>query len=253
MIALIAQGSKRLAIGGRIYEYGAGQYLVASIDLPITGHYVEASPAEPALGFGLVLRPATIMSLMLESGEPAGSRAAVAAPALGVADATPELLDAVLRMLRLLDRPQDVAVLAPMIEREILWRVMDGSLGQTARQIGIADSSLTQISHAVRWISDHFSQPFRVEELARTCDMSVSAFHRQFAAATGLSPIQFQKRLRLHQARLLLLTEAADVAGAGFRVGYRSTTQFNREYRRAFGDPPGRDASRVRRGHAVHR
>ena len=246
VIALIAQGSKRLAIGERIYEYGAGQYLVASVDLPVTGHYVRATAAEPALGFGLVLDPATVMALMLEVAGPAPPRAGAAPPALGVADAGPELLDAVVRMLRLLDRPADIPVLAPMIERELLWRVINGPLGESVRQIGLADSSLTQISGAVRRITERFHEPFRVEDLARACDLSVSAFHRQFAAVTGLSPIQFQKRIRLHQARLLLLTEADDVASAGFRVGYRSATQFNREYRRAFGVSPGQEAARMR-------
>jgi hypothetical protein len=123
---------------------------------------------------------------------------------LGVADASPELLDAVIRMLRLLDSPGDREVLAPMVEREILWRLIAGPLGETVRQIGIADSSLTQISHAVRWITDHFDEPFRVEDLARPCGMSASAFHRNFNAATTLSPIKFQKQIRLQQARLML-------------------------------------------------
>ena len=135
---LIAQGSKRLAIGDRVYDYGPGQYLVASVDLPITGHYTHASADEPALGFGLVLRPSAIASLLLDTRRPA---AAPAPPGLGVADASPELLDAVVRMLRLLDRPGDRDVLAPMIEREILWRLLIGPLGESVRQIGLADST----------------------------------------------------------------------------------------------------------------
>jgi AraC-like DNA-binding protein len=251
VMALIVQGAKRLATGDRVYEYRAGQYLVASVDLPITGHYSQASRQEPALGFGLVLRPPAIASLLLD-GAPASPpaspvRARAAAPsALGVADASPELLDAVIRMLRLLDRPDDHPVLAPMIEREILWRLMHGSLGGTVRQIGLADSSLTHISRAVRWITDHYDEPFRVDELARTCGMSTSAFHRNFQAVTAVSPLQFQKQIRLQKARLLLVTGTDDVATTGYRVGYENASQFSREYRRQFGLPPGRDAARLR-------
>ncbi|MDA0174379.1 AraC family transcriptional regulator [Solirubrobacter taibaiensis] len=240
VFALIAQGSKRLAIGERVYDYGPGQYLVASVDLPITGHYTQA----PALGFGLVLRPAVIAELMLLSGEDEGGPPP---SGLGVADASAELLDAVVRMVRLLDGPAaDQAVLAPMLEREILWRLMTGPLGPTVRAIGIADSSLTYIGRAVRWITEHYDRSFRVEELARTYGMSVSAFHRAFHAVTALSPIQFQKQIRLQRSRLLLLSGADDVATVAFRVGYDSASQFSREYRRQFGLPPGRDAARLR-------
>jgi AraC-like DNA-binding protein len=245
VMALIAQGAKRLAIGSRVYDYGPGQYLVASVDLPITGHYTHADPDEPALGLGLVLRPPVIASLLLEGGAPAPRPAAPPA-ALGVADAPDELLDAVVRMLRLLDRPGDRPVLAPMLEREILWRLLQGPHAATVRQIGLEDSSLTRISRAVRWITEHFDRPFRVEELARSCGMSTSAFHRDFHAVTALSPIQFQKQIRLHKSRLLLLAGTDDVATVGFRVGYDSASQFSREYRRQFGLPPGRDAQRLR-------
>jgi AraC-like DNA-binding protein len=255
VMALVAQGAKRLAIGDRTYEYGAGQYLVASVDLPITGHFSEASSAEPALGFGLVLRPAVVATLLLQA--PTRSVAArrvrnpVPPPALGVADASPELLDAVIRMLRLLDRRDDRQVLAPMIEREILWRLITGPLGESVRQAGVVDSSLTHVSRAVRWITENYRKPFRVEELARTCGMSTSAFHRKFVAVTGLSPIQFQKQIRLQQSRLLLIAGRDDVASIGYRVGYESASQFSREYRRQFGLPPGQDAERLRESAAT--
>jgi AraC-like DNA-binding protein len=242
VMAVIAQGSKRLAIGDRVYDYGPGQYLVASVDLPITGHYTHASEDEPALGFGLILRPPVIASLLLD----APHRTGPAPPGLGVADASPQLLDAVVRMVRLLDAACDREILAPMIEREILWRLLNGPLGESVRQIGLADSSLTQVSRAVRWITEHYNRPFRVEDLARSCGMSTSAFHRTFQAVTALSPIQFQKQIRLQESRLLLLSGATDVATAGYRVGYDSTSQFSREYRRQFGLPPGRDAARLR-------
>jgi AraC-like DNA-binding protein len=133
-----------------------------------------------------------------------------------------------------------------MLEREIVWRLLTGPLGSTLRQIGLADSSTTQISRAVRWITEHYAEPFRVDDLARSCGMSTSAFHRTFRAVTALSPIQFQKQIRLHNSRLLLMTGVDDVATVGYQVGYDSTSQFNREYRRLFGLPPGRDAARLR-------
>jgi AraC-like DNA-binding protein len=249
VLAVIAQGGKRLAVGERVYEYRSGQYLVASVDLPITGQAWHASAAEPALGFGLLLKPATIASLLLDAAEHSSSpqaSGAAAPPGLGVADASPELLDAVIRMLRLLDSPRDRHVLAPMIEREILWRLITGPVGETVRQIGLADSSLTHVSHAVRWVSEHYRESFRVEDLAGSCGMSTSAFHRSFQAVTGFSPIQFQKQVRLQQSRLLLMTGVDDVATIGYRVGYDSASQFSREYRRQFGLPPGRDAERLR-------
>jgi AraC-like DNA-binding protein len=252
VMAVIAQGCKRLAIGDRVYGYGPGQYLVASVDLPITGHYTRASADEPALGFGLILRPPAIASLLLDSaaaGPPRPARAS-APPGIGVADASSELLDAVVRMVRLLDSPPDRDVLAPMIEREILWRLINGPLGQSVRQIGLSDSSLTHVSRAVRWITEHYDEPFRVEDLARSCGMSTSAFHRSFQAVTALSPIRFQKQIRLQKSRLLLLTGVDDVATVGYRVGYDSASQFSREYRRQFGLPPGRDAARLRAGAA---
>jgi AraC-like DNA-binding protein len=247
VMALIAQGAKRLAIGDRVFDYRPGQYLVASVDLPIIGHYTHASADEPALGFGLILRPSAIASLLLEADAgPEPARAAPAPPGIGVADSSPELLDAVVRMVRLLDSPGDRDILAPMIEREILWRLITGPLDQSVRQIGLADSSLTYVSRAVRWISEHYDKPFRVADLARSCGMSTSAFHRNFHAVTALSPIQFQKQIRLQKSRLLLLNGADDVATAGYRVGYDSASQFSREYRRQFGLPPGRDAARLR-------
>ena len=247
VMALIAQGAKRLAIGDRVFDYRPGQYLVASVDLPITGHYTHASADEPALGFGLILRPSAIASLLLEADAgPEPARAAPAPAGIGVADASPELLDAVVRMVRLLDSPDDRDILAPMIEREILWRLITGPLDQSVRQIGLADSSLTYVSRAVRWISEHYDKPFRVADLARSCGMSTSAFHRNFHAVTALSPIQFQKQIRLQKSRLLLLNGTDDVATAGYRVGYDSASQFSREYRRQFGLPPGRDAARLR-------
>ena len=248
-VAVIAQGSKRLAIGDRVYDYGPGQYLITSVDLPVTGHYTRASPDEPALAFGMVLRPSVVASLLLEApanlGLPAARRMA-APPGIGVADASPELLDAVVRMVRLFDSPDDRHMLARSIEREILWRLLTGPLAATASQIGRSDSALTHIGGAARWITDNYNTQFRVEDLARRFSMSPSAFHRNFHAVTALSPIQFQKQVRLQRSRLLLMTGGGDVATVGHHVGYDNTSQFSREYRRQFGLPPGRDAARLR-------
>ncbi|MGZ9928493.1 AraC family transcriptional regulator [Streptomyces sp. NC-S4] len=248
VLAVIAQGAKRLALGDRVYEYGAGQYLVASVDLPVTGQFTRADPDRPALGFGLVLEPSAIAELLLRAG-PAGtprSGSAAAPSGMAVSDAPPALLDAVVRMLRLLDEPRDRAVLAPLVEREILWRLITGEQGAAVRQLGVADSGLSHVSRAVRWIREHYAEPFRVEDVARLSGMSVSAFYRHFQAVTAMSPIQFQKQIRLQEARLLLATHPGDVTGVGHRVGYDNPSQFSREYRRQFGAPPSRDAARLR-------
>lgn len=247
VLALIAQGAKRLALGERVYEYRAGQYLVASVDMPVTGHFVDARPRQPALGFGLMLEPAAIAELLLHAGPGDIPRTGGSASSgIAVRDAPGELLDAVIRLLRLLDRPRDRTVLAPLIVREILWRLITGEQGATVRQLGLPDSSLAHIARAVRWIREHYRQSFRVPDLAQLAGMSVSAFHRNFHAVTAMSPIQFQKQIRLQEARLLLATHPTDVTGVGYRVGYDSPSQFSREYRRQFGAPPSLDATRLR-------
>jgi AraC-like DNA-binding protein len=248
VFVLSAQGTKRIAIGDQIHDCGAGHYVVTSVDLPVTAHYIDASAHAPALGFGLRLKPATIAGLLLESGRVTlpSPRGGSELMAFGIAEADPVLLDAVVRTLQLLDRPSDQAVLAPMLEREIVWRLLTGPLGAAVRRIGLSDSSATQISGAVSWITEHFEQPFRVEDLALECGMSTSSFHRKFQAMTGYSPIQFQKQTRLLKARLLLMTGVEDATTIGYRVGYDSTSQFTREYKRLFGLPPWQDARLLR-------
>ncbi|WP_327674679.1 AraC family transcriptional regulator [Kitasatospora sp. NBC_00458] len=247
VLAVIAQGAKRLALGDRVYEYGPGQYLVASVDMPVTGQFTRAAPEEPALGFGLVLEPSAVAELLLRAGAGDAPRAGAGTPSgIAVSDAPPALLEAVLRLLRLLDEPRDRAVLAPLVKHEILWRLITGSQGATVRQLGLADSGLSHVSRAVRWIREHYAEPFRVEDVARLSGMSVSAFYRNFQAVTAMSPIQFQKQIRLQEARLLLATHPGDVTGVGHRVGYDNPSQFSREYRRQFGEPPSRDAARLR-------
>ncbi|MFI9550821.1 AraC family transcriptional regulator [Nonomuraea endophytica] len=242
-LAVIAQGAKRLALGDRVYEYRAGQYLVASVDLPVTGQFLQDAPDEPALGFGLTLEPAAVAEVLLQAGP--GDSARVPS-GIVVSDAPPALLDAVVRLLRLLDEPRDRPVLAPLIKREILWRLITSEQGATVRQLGLADSGLSHVSRAVRWIREHYAQPFRVEDVARLSGMSVSAFYRNFQAVTTMSPIQFQKQIRLQEARLLLATHLGDVTGVGRRVGYDNPSQFSREYRRQFGAAPSQDAARLR-------
>lgn len=238
ILAFVAQGRKRIALGDRVYDYRAGQYLVASIDMPITGNYVGISPSEPALGIGLVLRPEKVAELLLQHDLP---KTAGTPEGLAVSDATPELIDAVTRLARLLERPQEAKALAPLIKQEILWRVMTGEQGAVVRQFGSQDSSLSHIAQAIRWIRENFAESFKVENVARIAGMSESAFYRNFAAVTAMSPIQFQKQIRLQEARLLLAT-TRDVTSVSHRVGYDSPSQFSREYRRQFGLPPSRDA-----------
>jgi AraC-like DNA-binding protein len=247
VLALIAQGAKHIALGDRVYEYRAGQYLIASVDMPITGQFTEAGPERPAVGFGMILHPAAVAELLLQAapgdlppvggGTPSG---------MAVSDAPEELVDAVIRLVRLLDRPRDITVLAPLIKREILWRLITGDRGAVVRQLGLADSSLSHIARSVLWIRDHYPESFRVEDVARLAGMSVSAFYRNFQAVTAMSPIQFQKQIRLQQARLLLATDPNDVTGVSRRVGYDSPSQFSREYRRQFGAPPSQHAVRLR-------
>lgn len=239
ILAFVAQGRKRIALGDRVHDYRAGQYLVASVDLPITGNYVGIGPQEPALGIGLVLRPEQVAELLLRHDLTA---TAGTVRGLAVSDATPELIDAVTRLARLLDHPRDARALAPLIKQEILWRVMTGEQGAVVRQLGSRDSSLSHIARAVSWIRANYAESFKVENVARIAGMSESAFYRNFHAVTAMSPIQFQKQIRLQEARLLLAT-TRDVTSVSHRVGYESPSQFSREYRRQFGAPPSRDAA----------
>ncbi|GIG86966.1 AraC family transcriptional regulator [Plantactinospora endophytica] len=247
VLAVVAQGSKRLAVGDHVYEYGTGQYLVTSVDLPVTGQFVDAVPGRPALGFGMTLEPAAIAELLLRVGPGDLPRSpGPVRPGIAVTDAPDELLDAIVRLLRLLDRPQDRKALVPLVKREILWRLMTGEQGDIVRQLGLADSSLTHIRRAVQWIRENYDRPFRVEEVAQVSGMSVSAFHKNFHAVTAMAPIQFQKHIRLQAARLLLASRPHDVTGVSKTVGYDNPSQFSREYRRQFGAPPSVDAARMR-------
>lgn len=244
LVVVMAQGGKRLLLGDEVYEYRAGECLVVTAKLPVTGHYIDITPDSPSLAMAMVLRPAVVAELVLQTPASRSPRSGYSAMATG--EAGVELLDAVARMLRLLDRPADARVLAPMLEREIIWRLLTGQQADTVRPIGLADSDVSLVNRAIGWIRDNYAEPMRVEDLARLSGMSPSAFHRHFRSVTALSPLQFQKRIRLQEARTLLIASSRDVAGIGHSVGYDSPSQFNREYRRMFGVPPGQDAERLR-------
>jgi AraC-like DNA-binding protein len=243
-LGVIAQGVKKTALNAHTFTYGPGQFLIVSVELPLAGHVARASADEPLLAYVLELRPERIASLLLESAPAANVDAAPTG--IAVSDASPSLLDAIARQLALLDAPDDAAVLAAGVEREILWRLLTGPQGSTVRQIGLADSRLTHLARAIGWIRDHYDRTLRVDDLAALATMSVTSFHRHFRAVTSMTPIQFQKQIRLHEARTRLLTDPGDVTSVGFAVGYDSPSQFSREYRRMFGAPPSRDALALR-------
>jgi AraC-like DNA-binding protein len=247
ILAFSFQGAKRIALGDQIHDQTPGTFMTVAIDLPITGHYTVASHAEPYLGFALDLKPATIAELLV--GAAAGLRglAPPSVPALSITRASEELVDAVARLLALINRPDDAPVIAPLIEREILWRALLSPAGPALRQIGLHDSSLTHIGRAVRHLRSNAFEPIQVEELASLSHMGVSSFHKQFRSVTAMSPIQYQKRIRLQEARLRLFHDSSDIAAVGHSVGYGSASQFSREYRREFGISPSADAARMRR------
>lgn len=244
MLCLIAQGRKRTLLGDQVFDYGGGDYLIASVDLPIISEIVEASPQFPYLAFSLRLDLTILAELLFAMpDQPTPNRPTTG---LTVNQLTPELLDALFRLLCLLEQPRDIAILAPLIEREILYHLLKGEQGQTLRQLALAGSHLGQISKAVSWIRDHYTDPLRIDTAAQIANMSPSSFHRHFKAVTAMSPLQYQKQIRLQEARRLLLSQHADAASVGFTVGYQSPSQFSREYARLFGIPPIRDANRFR-------
>lgn len=248
LLVVMARGGKRIMVGDEIFEYRTGEMLVITASLPVTGHYLETD--RPSLGMGLVLRPAALAELTLRGPAHPSPRTGSAEPAIAVGNAGAEVLDAVARMLRLLERPDDAPVLAPLVEQEILWRLLTGPHGGTVRQIALADSALSYVNRAITWMRDNYATAVRIEDLARMAGMSTSVFHRHFRAVTAMSPLQFQKRIRLQQARSLLIAQPGDVAAVAHLVGYDSASQFTREYRRMFGAPPGQDAARLRAAQA---
>jgi AraC-like DNA-binding protein len=243
MVNLILRGSKSMTIGDRTLHYDPATYFVMSIDLPAVGT-IHASPSgEPYLAVSLTIDPQVVGAMLAE----AGPVSPVSRPeGFSVAAVTPELLDAWVRMLRLIEHPADIAMLAPAYEREILYRVLQGPHAAMLRDIAMPDTALSRIRLAIQWIRNNFTSPLRVEALADITAMSASAFHRHFKAATAMSPLQFQKRIRLLQARMLLISGGQSAAAVAFDVGYESASQFSREYTRFFGMPPARDGLMLR-------
>ena len=243
MLHIVLQGEKTLTIGDRVLNYGEATYFVVPVDVPATGEIYPSGQQQPYLALSLDLDIAIIASLM----EGITAQAAQApATCFAPVTASSEMIDAWLRMLRLINRPQEAAVLAPMIEREILFRALQGPLGATLGELARPEGRLVQIRRATQWIREHYTEPFRVEPLAAMADMSVAAFYRHFKAVTAMTPIQYQKKLRLLKARWLLLFESRNASSIAFTVGYESASHFSREYARLFGLPPARDAARFK-------
>lgn len=242
---VIAQGSKEIRLGDRRYRYDPAHSLVASAALPIATRVVEATEERPYLGFVLRLDPTLVGAVMVEAGHPE-PRSDSAVTAIDVSPLDADLLDAVVRLVRLLDAPADARVLVPLITREIVYRLLSGEQGDRVRYIAALGGETNRIVEAIGRLRRDFDQPLRIEELARELGMSVSSLHHRFKAVTALSPLQFQKQLRLQEARRLMLGGDVDAASAGYRVGYGDASHFNREYKRLFGAPPMRDVARLR-------
>ena len=239
VVCLILQGRKRTFIGDTVLEYGAGEYIIVAAELTAMGQVCEATSDEPYLALNLLLDPAVVSSLLLDmSDHPEEPIQA----GFGVTKANPAILETWRRFAGLLDRPEEVRVMAPHIEHELIFRLLMGPQGGLLRQIAGADSRLSHIRRAMGWIKEHYADQVSIDAMAAVAGMSISVFHRRFKAVTGVSPLQYQKHIRLHEARRRLITERAEAATVGYAVGYGSASQFSREYKRFFGAPPRRDA-----------
>jgi AraC-like DNA-binding protein len=250
-LCIVVQGRKIAMLGDQTYHYDPLNYLVVSMTVPMLGQVIEATPEKPYLCLRLDIDPEQIADLIMDTeavahgggdnGNGTGSTCAAFA-----ARVTPSLLDAVLRLMRLLDDPADLRILGSMAMREIFYRVLLGDLGHHLRDLAVRDSAPQRIAKAVELLRQRYLEPLRIETLARSVHMSVSSLHHNFKAATTLSPLQYQKQLRLHEARRLMLAEGLEAATAAHRVGYESPSQFSREYKRLFGAPPRSEISQVR-------
>ncbi|MEG4145025.1 AraC family transcriptional regulator [Microcoleus sp. Pol12B5] len=242
---VIAQGSKEVLLGCDRYQYDPMHYLLGTIELPIASRILEATQEKPYLGLRLDLDPTLVGSVMVEARYPSAQRGA-SVKAIDVSPLDANLLDAVVRLVRLLDCPGEANVLAPLIKREIIYRLLMGEQGSRLRHIAVLGGSTHQIARAVDRLRKDFNQPLRIESIARELGMSVSSFHHHFKSVTAMSPLQFQKQLRLQEARRLMLGQNLDATSAAYRVGYDDSSHFNREYKRLFGIPPMRDVERLR-------
>jgi len=244
-VCVVAQGAKRVFRADDTYVYDAQHYLITAVHLPTMVQLTEASPRKPYLGLRLMLDLRKVAQLMVDSNLPV-SREQRMDRGMATCRMTSELLDAFRRLVSLLGQKQDIPILAPVIEREIIYRLLVGSQGRRLRQIATAGSHGHQLAGAIQWLKDHFSESLKVEDLAKRTGMSASTFHHHFRSMTALSPLQYQKKLRLQEARRLMVVEQRDAASAAFEVGYESPSQFSREYKRLFGAPPVRDVEVLR-------
>lgn len=249
VFALVVQGEKQIVLGDQEFTCRAGTFMIVSVDLPIAFRVSRATAEQPYMALAMTLEPAAIATLLLESGSGDDRAVPAGSVGMGMSDAPAELLDAVVRLIRLLDRPQDVAVLGPLIKKEILWRLLCGEQGGQLRQIGVASSRLARIGRTMRWMREHYREAVAIDDLAHRSAMSVTSFHRNFREVARMTPLQYLKQIRLQEARTRLLASADDVAAVGYAVGYESPSQFSREYKRVYGAPPGRDARLLRAAH----
>lgn len=244
-IVLVVQGAKQLLIGDHAYAYDSERFLITSLDLPASSQVLEASPDQPCLGLVLRLDLRVMAELIAQSGLPPRERATEGSAALGTI--TPALLEPFGRLLALLDEPGAIAVLAPLIEREIHYRLLMSDLAARLWQIASVGSQNRRIAKAIDWLKANYAQPLRIDELAAHAQMSPSSLHHHFRQLTAMSPLRYQKWLRLSEAKRLMLNERLDAASTAFQVGYESPSQFSREYSRRFGAPPKRDIDGLRR------
>lgn len=253
VLVIIVQGKKTVLLGEETYPYEVAQYLVISVDLPLKAFVMQATPEQPYLAFKLKLDLHKLCNLLTETKAIAqpqkisiASKRENSTKGLFVSNADAPLLDCALRLTQLLDTPQDIPILSPMIIREIYYRLLIGEQGEAVRQIATSGSTMQRIASAIKLVKANFTNLMRVEDLASHANMSPSSFHHHFKAVTSMSPLQFQKQLRLLEARRLMLTENSDASSAAYQVGYESTSQFSREYSRLFGAPPIRDIECLR-------
>ncbi|UXL36404.1 AraC family transcriptional regulator [Pseudomonas fragi] len=244
MICFILQGSKRVAINNHLLSYDSEQYLISALDLPLSGQILDTDEGQPYVAVSLVLDPAILAQLAVTI--PAVSESEQKGMGITINPMTRSLRDTLLRLLSLLDTPADIPVLGPMVERELLYRLLQGPQGRLLRQIAQPDGALGSIRRAVAWIRDNYSVRLRIEALCDASGMSRASLHRHFRSMTGLSPVQYQKQLRLQEARQLLLAGEHRASDVAYAVGYESASQFSREYLRQFGTPPARDVRQIR-------
>jgi AraC-like DNA-binding protein len=244
-ICMVVQGAKRVLLGNEQYVYNDHQYLITSVDLPTFFQVIEASKERPLLGLKLTFDIQEVSQLLVDSNFP-HHRAQQSGHGMATSEITLPLLTAFQRLIDLLDEEHDIPVLAPIIQKEIIYLLLVGEQGARLRQIAAAGSQSQQMARAIEWLKDNFTQQLRIDDLASQARMSASSFHNHFRSMTALSPLQYQKHLRLHEARRLMLAESMDAANAAFHVGYESPSQFSREYNRMFGAPPLRDITKLR-------